>query len=33
MQEKYDNIEFLNDPFIESDYLVIKVKKELKKTK
>ena len=26
MQEKYDNIDFINDPFIEGDSLIIKIK-------
>ena len=32
MQEKYNNIEFINDPFIEGDYLMIKIS-ELEKHK
>ena len=32
MNEKYDNIEFMNDPFIEDDYLSVKTKVN-KKTK
>ena len=32
MNEKYDNIEFMNEPFIEGDYLIIKNKIN-KKTK
>lgn len=30
MQEKYDNIEFLTDPFIQGDYLLIKIKEKKK---
>lgn len=33
MSEKYDNIEFLTDSFIESDYLLINIKRTDKKTK
>ena len=30
MNERYDNIEFLSDPFIESDYLLIRAKEKTK---
>ena len=30
LNEKYNNIEFLNEPFIESDYLIVKIKKNKK---
>ena len=33
MEEKYNNIEFLNDPFIEGDTLIIKTTEEVKKPK
>ncbi len=31
LSEKYDNIEFLNEPFIEGDYLLINIRKVKKK--